>query len=94
MDCGSLSGERLQLLKSAKRPSSLTFLLVGLVLLVTTAGVFAAFVPIARCGACEIDIAIRRGIPRAACPHTCAHCDGKGQVPLLTHWLRCPEHNP
>ena len=37
----------------SKRPGSITFLLVGLVLLVTVAGLFVAFVPVVLCPECK-----------------------------------------
>jgi hypothetical protein len=47
-----------------KRPGSITFLLVGLVLLVTGAGMFAAFVPIVKCPVClglSIGVVLKNG---------------------------------
>jgi hypothetical protein len=82
----------------AKRSGSITFLLAGVVLLVTAAGLFVAFAPVFRCRNCEIEIAIKKGIthltstPEAPILHSCPHCDGKGRVTPLTHWLKCSEH--
>jgi len=39
-----------------KRPGSITFLLVGLVLLITAAGLFAAIVPLVQCPSCQIGV--------------------------------------
>lgn len=81
-----------------KRAGSITYLLVGLILMLAGAGLFVAFAPVVRCQRCAIAIAIEKGIarltpgPAPANPHNCSHCDGKGRVTLLTHWLKCPEH--
>lgn len=68
-----------------KRPGSLTFLLMALVLLVTAAGVFGGFVPLYSC----IDCAIRRGIPKGDPKdiENCGYCHGKGRATLFQHWL-------
>jgi hypothetical protein len=76
----------------AKRPRSVA-LLVGLVLLLTVAGMFAALAPIGHCRSCEIEIAVRTAesedsLRRPVDPHVCSHCNGKGRVTLLNMWLK------
>jgi hypothetical protein len=51
-----------------KRPTSITFLLLGLVLLVMGAGLFAAFAPVFRCQRCAIDFAMKKGITHLRFP--------------------------
>jgi hypothetical protein len=73
---------------------------VGLVLLVTAGGLFVAFAPVYSCHACEVDIAVAKGVsplksgPAAPVAHHCSHCNGHGRVTPLTRWLKCvPFHD-
>lgn len=83
-----------------ERPGSLVPLLAGLLLLLTAVGVFVAVVPVYRCHACEVDIAVAKGVsplrpgPPAPVVHRCSHCNGHGRVSALTRWLKCvPYHD-
>src|SRR5712692_3924602 len=77
---------------SNRQSRSVTALLVGLVVLVTAAGMFAALVPICHCRSCEIEIAVRAAeaedsLRMPVAPHVCSHCNGRGRVTLLKMWL-------
>ena len=80
---------------SEKRRGSITFLLVGIILLVTVGGLFIAFAPVRTCPGCEIQIAIAKGIttlrngPPAPVVHQCSHCNGHAKVTPLKYWRDC-----
>lgn len=65
---------------TSKRPGSVA-LLVGLVLLVTAAGMAGAFMPIAECPLCK-------GRRRWVLPTetNCVFCAGKGKLTLIKLW--------
>jgi hypothetical protein len=65
----------------SKRPGSITFLLVGLVLLVMVAGILG-LVPLTICPACE-----GYGGPYGGERAWCRRCAARGRVPLLNKWL-------
>ncbi|HLY74464.1 MAG TPA: hypothetical protein VKU80_10130 [Planctomycetota bacterium] len=75
-----------------QRRRSLTFLLVGFVLLVTVAGLFA-LVPLMVCPNCELTRAQmghnnnwKPGMPEAPLPK-CGYCRSQRKATLLKHWI-------
>jgi hypothetical protein len=80
-----------------ERRSSWTFLLVGLVLLVTLAALVIAFVPLTSCSDCQLlretnRVSPRR--PRSLEDSPCTRCNDTGEITLLNNWLKSRDPFP
>ena len=80
---------------SSNRPAgAVTFLLVGVVLLVGLAVVVAALVPVVECPEnwyhARVVDATNRGKPYPPCDR----CHGRGRVTMLNRWLKGPGGEP
>lgn len=75
----------------SKRPGSITFLLVGLVLLVTMAGLYVGLVPTVDCPVNQwdsfVDGMLRSHAVSTVTPLDCWRCHGHGRITLLNKWL-------
>jgi len=87
---------------AAKRPSSITFLLVGFVLLVTVVGLMGTFVRLADCPDCverrkeqRIMETYAQYLNIAPPPKwKCERCQGTDRISLFSKWLKRPHKGP
>jgi endogenous inhibitor of DNA gyrase (YacG/DUF329 family) len=71
----------------SKRAGSMTFLLAGLVLLVTAAGLLIALVPMAPCPEKPLHVFIRR-VHLQGSPFCCERCRDTERITFLNLWSK------
>lgn len=88
--CASEPAKKMAL--EPKRPASITFLLVGLVLLITAAGLFFCCFPIAPCPRCNRELQSYSPVLQrefiANGEQYCSYCMDKLQITFVNKWMK------